>query len=351
MKKFAAVMLIAGVTLFAGCFGGKIQPNQNEVVGADWRTWGIINSYGTIEADGTSCDVCSVITNSKIDLYFDQEDQVLYDTLFFPRDLDDDELSNAMVTFEDAAENEDIDVILTTTDSMGEGFSWIWIYNADAGHFVFYSDNSNSQGAFPANYMDTWVAPYASGYYYYKLDELGSWYGWDERGAYSDSGDYTFDGENFYLYTRDTVDLVKTLYCYSDDMLVDEDGGMLTRESETPESGLEDYGNPNDENPVEFTGDFNEPYSDVVGVWEYKGYYKTPKFDDSYFCINADGTFEHYDEDRNLIEAGTYDAPEGDGYLTEMTLHFNEGYTQTVYVRFDSGYIIEDWNKYYLFRR
>ena len=60
MKKMIAGLLILGSMVLAGCTFTNTQPAVTppnpEPEGADWRTWGIIHSYGTIEVNGKTSD-------------------------------------------------------------------------------------------------------------------------------------------------------------------------------------------------------------------------------------------------------------------------------------------------------
>lgn len=367
MKKFVAGLLIACLAFTTGCFNVNLVPkNQqqqqqqnNQIEGADWRTWGTISKSGTLRLGETSADVCAVMNESQIDLYFDEPTQRIFDSLLFPRLLTEQEMKDSVIMFDDSEDSGFTDVTLLVDDGMGKTFSWTWICDSKNKTYelspkaVNDEIDSKKEGTIPDVFLDTWVQTLGSGLYFYKLDKNGSWYAWNELGTYNESGGMRYDGDYIYLITQDTDELVEMFYCYSEDMLVDHDGGILKREVLSDESteGPEDYGNPNSANPVKFEGDSHKPLTDVEGEWEYNGYGSKPKLNAGYFIFYQDKRFVHCIDNGDVIEEGEYETPKGDKSLSTMTMYFKDGHTETMEITFDEGYVMKDWNGYYLFRR
>lgn len=136
MKKYLAVLVSLSMVMLAGCFSmPSIEPQDQDLEGADWRTTGIVCEYGSLTIDGQEIDVCGVNKKNKINLYYDQESQELFKSVDFPRDLTDDEYDGITVEFDDVAGDENTDVVLKVEDQQGLILSWTWVYDTD--EFVY----------------------------------------------------------------------------------------------------------------------------------------------------------------------------------------------------------------------
>ena len=141
MTKNLAKYLVAGVACILGVCGcGRVidspdQPDTGEIEGADWRTWGIIDAYGTLTADGTDTDVCVCLFADRAELYYDEESQSLYTTVEFPEKLSDEEYKKLSMEISDYTGdgNSDIAFIVGEEDSVTRRFAYIY----DQGDFVY----------------------------------------------------------------------------------------------------------------------------------------------------------------------------------------------------------------------
>ena len=59
------------------------EPEEN-IAGSDWRTWGIIDDYGTLVRDGETIAFCACVHTQDTTLYYDTESQVLLAELVYP---------------------------------------------------------------------------------------------------------------------------------------------------------------------------------------------------------------------------------------------------------------------------
>ncbi|MCR4647885.1 MAG: hypothetical protein K5776_02285 [Lachnospiraceae bacterium] len=113
MKKLVTVLATLGFvcTLF-GC--GILNQNtiEPDIEGADWRTTGIVDEYGTITDSEATFDVCVLKKRDRLSLYYDDISQVLYADLNFPRNLSSEELANLEIIFEDRFGDPSTDVIV-----------------------------------------------------------------------------------------------------------------------------------------------------------------------------------------------------------------------------------------------
>lgn len=118
-----------------GCGNGASDITDGEVVGADWRTWGIIDDYGTLTLDGTETDVCVCLFADRAELYYDEENQNLFKTIEFPERLSDEEYEKLSIEFGDynGDDNTDVAFIVGTDNTVDRRFSYLY----DQNEFVY----------------------------------------------------------------------------------------------------------------------------------------------------------------------------------------------------------------------
>ena len=90
MKKTMAVLLAAFLILLLGWAillapaREQGDPPEENIAGTDWRTWGIIDDYGTLVQGGETIAFCACVHTQDTTLYYDTEDQVLLAELVYP---------------------------------------------------------------------------------------------------------------------------------------------------------------------------------------------------------------------------------------------------------------------------
>ena len=90
MKKQIGVLLAAFLFLLLGWFlllapaREQEDPPEENIAGSDWRTWGIIDDYGTLVRDGETIAFCACVHTGDTTLYYDTENQVLLAELDYP---------------------------------------------------------------------------------------------------------------------------------------------------------------------------------------------------------------------------------------------------------------------------
>ena len=90
MKKTIAILLAAFLILLLGWVilpapaRGQGDPPEENIAGNDWRTWGIIDDYGTLVRDGETIAFCACVHTGDTTLYYDTESQVLLAELVYP---------------------------------------------------------------------------------------------------------------------------------------------------------------------------------------------------------------------------------------------------------------------------
>ena len=155
-KKILSILMTFSfaVAALTGCGGnadvGGVDGGSNGgyVEGADWRTWGIIDAYGTLVADGNSTDVCVCLYADRAELYYDEESQSLFRTIEYPETLTTEQYENVTISFDDldGDGNTDVTIGSITPDGAERRFSYVY----DMDEYVYMEALSYP----PANYDD-----------------------------------------------------------------------------------------------------------------------------------------------------------------------------------------------------
>ena len=89
--KFLSLVFALAMCLSLTACGDSNGPDvESDVGGTDWRTTGIWRSDGTITRDGEDTDVLVCIHAADADFYYDTEEQVLFDSVYYPIALESD---------------------------------------------------------------------------------------------------------------------------------------------------------------------------------------------------------------------------------------------------------------------
>ena len=77
------LLLLLGWTFRPAPARGQDLPEE-DIAGSDWRTWGIIDDYGTLLHGGETIAFCACVHTEDTTLYYDTESQVLLAELVYP---------------------------------------------------------------------------------------------------------------------------------------------------------------------------------------------------------------------------------------------------------------------------
>lgn len=77
------LLLLLGWTFRPAPARGQDLPEE-DIAGSDWRTWGIIDDYGTLLQGGETIAFCACVHTEDTTLYYDTESQVLLAELVYP---------------------------------------------------------------------------------------------------------------------------------------------------------------------------------------------------------------------------------------------------------------------------
>ncbi|MCI7351493.1 MAG: hypothetical protein MSH60_12200, partial [Ruminococcus sp.] len=142
LKKNFALLSAAAVCLgLSACGGGDI--------GGDWRTWGIIQSDGTITRNGEDTYVLVCVNKKASNFYYDTDGQTLFDGVEYPPALAD-KLAPAedvwamykSTDFSDLNGDGNTDVTMWFDDN-GSEIKAVWFWDTENGQFIFQPNESN----------------------------------------------------------------------------------------------------------------------------------------------------------------------------------------------------------------
>ena len=85
LKKYFALLLAMVL-----CLGLTACSGSNDIIGADWRTWGITRDGGTITCGGEEISVLVCVNKMNATLYYDTEDQTPFGWVDYPITFGDD---------------------------------------------------------------------------------------------------------------------------------------------------------------------------------------------------------------------------------------------------------------------
>ena len=132
MKKISMLLII---TLALGLTACE-KTEDNNIAGADWRTTGTIDSYGSITRNGEDTDVLVCVHPTDAMFYLDTEEQTLYDSVTYPTEIDAEFQS---IDFADRNGDGNGDVAMTFTKD-DEMTLMVWFWESDS--FVYQPDES-----------------------------------------------------------------------------------------------------------------------------------------------------------------------------------------------------------------
>ena len=121
---FLTVPVVIGLGLAACGASG-------DVAGDDWRTSGVVAGSGTITHDGKSVDVLVTVSETSAAFYWDEPEQVLYDSVLFPMHIPDAEQTFNAISFDDMDGDGESDVLVSFIDEYGDNLSTITIGEED----------------------------------------------------------------------------------------------------------------------------------------------------------------------------------------------------------------------------
>lgn len=129
MKKFRILAALLALLLFAGCSGAS---REQEVAGADWRTYGQVSEAGTITRAGVQTSVLACVFDSGVVFYLDDASQTVFAEAAFPEKIEGAHELFEALSLDDLNGDGSSDVQLVLT-----GQTLIWYYDAASEGYVY----------------------------------------------------------------------------------------------------------------------------------------------------------------------------------------------------------------------
>ena len=136
--KTITVLLLALVICFsfAACSNNNDEDygDDGDIACADWRTWGIIDSYETMFMGSDEVNLCVCVNNDGADFYYDDDSQTLFASVAFPMTIENARERIDGMSFGDIDQDEIGDFVIYFTNEDTEDYSSFAC--ADFGAFI-----------------------------------------------------------------------------------------------------------------------------------------------------------------------------------------------------------------------
>lgn len=145
--KTITVLLLALVICFsfAACSNNSDDEDygdDGDVAGADWRTWGIIDSCETMFMGSDEVNLCVCVNDDGADFYYDDDSQTLFASVAFPMIIENARERIDGMSFGDIDQDEIGDFVIYFTNEDTEDYTFIWYWDDSIEQFVFSEEDS-----------------------------------------------------------------------------------------------------------------------------------------------------------------------------------------------------------------
>ena len=209
-----------------GTFSRVSGGSRPDIIGNDWRTWGIVREYGTITRDGEDTVVLVCVHKADATFYLDLEDQVLFDSVDYPITLGDNVWDMFKgIDFADLNGDGNSDVTMKFDDS-GSELVMVWIWDTEEG-YVFREDLSTlamSSGDI-SEYVGLWE--YVDENLWLRIYDDATWEFVNDQEDVIQSGTLWVEETGITLHFEDTGDVLQLDRAVSGDLLDGENNGVL----------------------------------------------------------------------------------------------------------------------------
>ena len=115
--------------------------SEEEIVGADWRTTGIIINYGTITRGGENTEVAITMNRGKSSFYYDSPNQQLFESVLFPKEVEDSWGAFSSISFEDINGDGESDATIDFSHEDNSKTHFVWLWEQENGYM--YQENQS----------------------------------------------------------------------------------------------------------------------------------------------------------------------------------------------------------------
>ena len=267
--------------------------DSGDAAGEDWRTTGVVVGSGTITHDGDSVDVLVTADPNSAAFYWDQEEQVLFDSVAFPETIEDIRSSAFQISFDDQNGDGESDVLVEIGHEDMSNTTMLWLWDPQE-RYVYQPDYSSFHVPGVAG-PEELIAPYVGLWEYQgenlwlRIREDATWEFVNDQDEVIEYGTLWVDEYGITLHfdgSGDTLQLDRTV---SGDLIDSVNGGTLL-----PVEGIQSQEPYFTRNGIEINaavemGTF--PLED--GVCSYSGLGDGYNTDDCYWEITKTGDYTH----------------------------------------------------------
>lgn len=205
--------------------------DSGDAAGEDWRTTGVVVGSGTITHDGDSVDVLVTADPNSAAFYWDQEEQVLFDSVAFPETIEDISSSAFQISFEDQNGDGESDVLVEIghEDMSNTTMLWLWdpqeryVYQPE--YFSFHVPGVAEPEESIDSYVGLWE--YQGENLWLRIREDSTWEFVNDQEEVIESGTLWLEENGITLHfdgSGDTLQLIRTV---SGDLIDSVNGGTL----------------------------------------------------------------------------------------------------------------------------
>ena len=168
VKKTFAIFAAAFVCMGLSACSSSDNSGDLDIVGNDWRVTGVVRGSGTITRNGEDTEVLVCVLTEGTAFYYDTEDQMLFDSVFYPADLAEKvALSGDVwgmftgIDFADLNGDGNSDVTMRFDDG-GSELAVEWFWDAQELKFVCQSEKSTLPGTAESTQTDILYAVFGA---------------------------------------------------------------------------------------------------------------------------------------------------------------------------------------------
>ena len=205
--------------------------DSGDAAGEDWRTTGVVVGSGTITHDGDSVDVLVTADPNSAAFYWDQEEQVLFDSVAFPETIEDIRSSAFQISFDDQNGDEESDVLVEIGHEDMSNTTMLWLWDPQE-RYVYQPEYSSFHVpgvAGPEESIDSYVRlwEYKGENLWLRIREDSTWEFVNDQEEVIESGTLWVEESGITLHfdgSGDTLQLIRTV---SGDLIDSVNGGTI----------------------------------------------------------------------------------------------------------------------------
>ena len=286
LKKNLALLLAVALCLSLAACGG----DNDVVVGDDWRVTGIVCASGTITRDDGDVDVLVTVDENWAAFYWDDPEQILFDSVSFPMVIPDAQEYFDGIYFDDISGDGESDVCVDFVYAPDDILSLVWIWDP-VERYVYREDLSilPTDGGDISEYVGLWE--YVDEDVWIRIYEDETWECLDAWGIAFQSGTLSVDSAGVTFYSDDYDETPRFDRTASGSLFDAENDGTLVLVYDNPFNHID--------------------ISEYVGLWKYEDI-------NLWLRIYEDETWDFCNDQEDVIYSGTLQVDE-----TSITLYFD----------------------------